>query len=362
MDLGIIGLERSGKTTVFNAVTAGHAHAAAYGAMEPSIGVVKVPDERLDRLCELFEPRKVTHAEARYLDFPGGFSFRGGEPPAAYLAALSQCDALVHVVRAFRDDSVPHAEGSVDPERDIAAVHLEFTFADLAHLERLQKRLETVVHSARSGERDAGERELALLQRLRDSLEREEALRAQKISADERKVISGYQLLSIKPLVIIVNIDEADIRRAGEIEAECSARWQAPHVTVGALCGKLEQELTELSAEDAAEFRHDLGLEEDGPERMIQLSQAALGLISFFTMNEADGHAWTLPAGATTLEAAGAVHSDMARGFIRAEVIGWEELIACGSLAAARKEGKLRTEGKQYAVHDGELIHVLFNV
>lgn len=362
MDLGIIGLERSGKTTVFSAVTRGHAHVAAVGTAEPSIGVVKIPDERLDRLCAVLHPRKVTHAEARYLDLPGGLSVRGEGPAGAYLAAVAECDALVHVVRGFRDESLPHPEGSVDPHRDIASVNLELTFADIAVLQRRYDRLEIAVRSARPGEREPGERELALVQRLREALEREEPLRTQELSPEERRIISGYQLLTGKPLLIMVNIDEADVAQVGEIESEFAERWAGPGVEVAALCGKLEQELTELSDDDAAEFRRELGLKEDGPERMLRLSQQVLGLVTFFTVNEADGHAWAIPTGSPALEAAGKVHTDMARGFIRAEVIGWQELVECGSLAEARKRGALRTEGKQYVVQDGELLHILFNV
>ena len=362
MDLGIIGLERSGKTAAFNAVTHGHAHVAAHGALEPSVGVVKIPDERLDRLCAVLHPKKVTHAEVRYLDFPGGLSLRGAGPSGAFLAALSQCDALVHVVRAFRDETVPHPEGSIDPDRDIAAVNLELAFADIGMLERRYQKLEITVRSARAGEREAGERELALVRRLREALEREEPLRAQQLSAEERRIISGYQLLTGKPQLIVVNIDEADVSRATEIESEFAGRWSSPGVAATALCAKLERELAELSDEEAAEFRRELGLTEGGLERMLRLSQQVLGLITFFTVNEAEGRAWPIAAGSTALEAAGKVHTDMARGFIRAETIGWQELAEAGSFAEARKHGLLRTEGKQYIVQDGDLLHMLFNV
>ena len=362
MDLGIIGLERSGKTTVFNAVTKGHARTASYGAVEPTIGVVKIPDERLDRLCGVLKPRKVTHAEARYFDFAGGLSLRGEGPAPAYLAALAQCDALVHVVRAFRDESVAHPEASVDADRDVASVNLELAFADIGVLQRRYERLEIAVRSARAGEREPGERELALVQRLREAVEGEEPLRTQELSPDERRIISGYQLLTDKPLLVLVNIDESDIGQARQMEAEFAARWAGPGVEVAALCAKLEQELTELSDEEAAEFRADLGLQEGAVERMLRLSQRVLGLISFFTVNETEGRAWAIPDGSTALNAAGSVHSDMARGFIRAEVIGWEDLVAAGSFADARKRGMLRTEGKQYIVQDGELLHILFNV
>ncbi len=362
MDLGIVGLERSGKTTVFDALTRGHAHKGAVGAHEPSVGVVKIPDERLDRLCAVLRPRKVTHAEVRYLDFPGGLAVRGEGPAGAYLAALSQCDAIIHVVRAHRDQSVPHPEGSVDPHRDIASLDLELAFADLGVLQRRYEKLEITVRSGRPGEREAGERELALVRRLRAALEREEPLRGHELSADERRVISGYQLLTDKPLLIVANIDEADAGRAGEIEDEFASTCAGPRVAVTAFCAKLEKELTELPNDEAAEFRRELGLAEGALDRLLRLSQEVLGLITFYTVNEAEGRAWPLPAGSTALEAAGKVHTDMAKGFIRAEAIGWQELAECGSLAEARKRALLRTEGKQYVVQDGELLHILFNV
>ena len=362
MDIGIIGLERSGKTTVFNAVTRGHAQAGAFGTAEPNIGVVKIPDDRLDRLCDVIQTRKVTYAEVRYLDFPGGFSVRSEGPAGAYLAALSQCDALVHIVRAFRDESVAHPEGTVDAHRDVASVNLELAFADMAMLQRRDERLEIEVRSARAGEREAGERELALVRRLREALDGETPLREQTISPDERRLISGYQLLTDKPLLILANIDEADIAREDEIESEFAERWTGPGLATAALCGKLEQELTELSDDEAVEFRRELSLSEGGLERMLGLSQRVLGLIAMYTVNEAEGRAWAIPAGSTAQEAAGKVHTDMERDFIRAEVIGWRELAECGSLAEARKRGLLRTEGKQYVVQDGELMHSLFNV
>lgn len=354
-------MERAGKTTLFNALTAGHASAGGYGGMEPHIGVVKLPDERLDKLCALLKPKKQTPVELRYLDFPGSLSLRAG-PEGAHLAALAQCDAFLHVARAFQDASVPHPEGSVDPERDIAAVHLELAFADAAVLERRREKLEIAVRSARPGQREAGERELSLVRRLREALEREEPLRQQALSPDERRLLSGFQLLTIKPQIIVVNIDEADVARADEIEREAAERWGGPGVEVAALCAKLERELRELPEEEAREFRTELGAGGDGIERLLRLSQRVLGLITFFTVAEAEGRAWVLPAGSTALDAAAKVHTDMARGFIRAEVIAWDQMLACGSWAEARRRGLVRTEGKQYVVQDGDLVHVLFNV
>ncbi len=362
MDLGIIGLAQSGKTSLFDAVTRGHAHTATFGKMEPSVGVVKVPDGRLERLSVLLHAKKVTHIEVRFLDFPGSLSLRGEGPGAAHMAALAQCDALVHMVRAFPNESVPHPEGSIDPNRDIQEVNVELAFGDLAALEKRHSKLEIEVRSARPGEREAGERELALLARLREGLEREVPLRAQQLTPEERRMISGYQLLTNKSLVLVVNIDESDVARSSEIEREFSEGWAAPSVELAAVCAKLERELSELSDEEAAEFRRDLGIEAGAIDTVLQRSQRALGLITFLTVGEPEGRAWALQGGSTALEAAGKIHSDIARGFIRAEVVGWQELLEHGSYAEARKHGLLRTEGKQYIVQDGDVLHVLFNV
>ena len=362
MDLAILGLERSGKSTLFNAMTRGRGRAGSFASAEPNIGVVKVPDERLDRLCELIHPKKITHAEVRFLDFPGGFSAKGEGPAATYLASLAQCDALVHVVRAFRDESVAHPPGGVDQERDIEAVNLELAFADSAMLERRLEKLDIQTRSARAGERQTYEREQQLIERLRAGLDREEPLRAQALSADERLMISGYQLLTGKPLLIVLNLDEADTARASEIESQYADRWGGQGIEVAAVCAKLEQELGELSDEEAEEFRRDLSVTESGLDRMLRLAHKALGLVTFFTVGEPEGRAWPLAAGSTALEAASKIHSDIARGFIRAEVAGWQELLDSGSYAEARKRALLRTEGKQYVVQDGDVLHVLFNV
>jgi len=365
VDVGIIGLARAGKTTVFNAVTRGHAETGSYGAgVEPNIGTVKVPDSRLDQLAALFHPKKVTHADLRYLDFPGGLAFggRGEGPSARFLNALARCDALVHVVRAFHNDAVPHPEGTIDPERDIAAVNLELAYADAAFLERRLERLDIEVRSMKAGEREAGEKQMALLRRLKAALEDGVPLREQSISADERHLLESYQFLTDKPLVLVLNIDEADVARAPEIEAEYRDRWQKPGLEIAALCGELEMELGELPEHEAAEFARDLGIQESGLDRMIRLTQGALGLISFFTVGPDECRAWAVPAGTVAQRAAGKIHTDLERGFIRAEVVRWDQLLADGSLAESRKRAHLRTEGKSYVLQDGDIMHVLFNV
>jgi len=239
---------------------------------------------------------------------------------------------------------------------------LELAFADLAFVQKRLERLDIAVRSAKAGERAAGEKEVALLERIKAGLEAETPLRAQTLSPDERRSLHDYNLLTAKPMLLLLNIDEADVSRANELEAEFRSRWAGPHRDVAALCAKIELELGELSEEEAVEFRADMGVPEAGRDLVIRRSFELLGLISFFTVNPEDGHAWVVPRGATALTAAGKVHSDMERGFVRAEVLGWRELLDSGSLAEARKQGILRLEGKQYEVQDGDVLHILFSV
>jgi GTP-binding protein YchF len=364
MELAIVGLARAGKTTVFNALTQGHTPTGTYEA-ELHIGAVKVPDERLDRLGALFKPKKLTHADMQFVDVPGGLTWRGagrGEGPSpAVQAALDRADGLAHIVRAFENDAVPHPAGSVDAVRDIDAFNLELVFADLMVVERRLERLDIAVRSARAGEREAGERELALLRRVKEGFEQEKPLYAQGLSTEEVRSLGNYNLLSAKPLLTLLNIGEEEVPRQAEMEAEVR-RQAGGQTVVAAFCGKLEMELNDLTEEEAAEFRADLGLGEPAAGRISRLAFEALGLISFFTVSEEECRAWTVPRGTPAVKAAGRVHSDMERGFIRAEVIRWDELLELGSLAEARKHGVLRGEGRTYEVQDGDVLHVLFNV
>ena len=364
MELAIVGLARSGKTTVFNALTRGHAPTGTYtGEAEMHVGAVKVPDERLDRLATLFSAKKIVHSDIQFVDIPGALTWRGagrGEGPGPQAqAALDRVDALVHVVRAFQNDTVPHPDGSVDPARDIETLNLELVFADLAVVERRLERLDTVVRSARAGERETGEKELALLRRVKEGFEQEKPLHAQGLTAEEMRSLANYNLLSAKPLLALLNIGEEDVSRSGEIEAECRG---LTHGAVAAVCGKLEMELNDLSDEEAVEFRADLGLAEPAAERIAHVCFDFLGVITFFTGNEEESRAWPVLKDMPVVKAAGKVHSDMERGFIRAEVIRWDELLKLGSLAEARKHGVLRGEGKTYPVQDGDVVHILFNV
>lgn len=363
MDLGIIGFQRSGKTTIFNAVTKGHAQTGAYGAgVQPNIGVVKVPDDRLDRLAKLFDPKKFTLADIRYIDFPGEAFSSGQGPSPQFLAQLARCDALIHVVRAFRDETVPHPQGSIDPARDAAAMDLELAFADAAFIEKRLERIEASMRAVKAGERDAAERETALLQRLKAGLEADVPLRRQHMDEEESKLLVNYQFLTDKPLLTVFNIDESDVARAAGIEAQLGAPIAGEHAAVAAISGKIEAELAQMSDDDAAAFRDDLGIPEPGLDRMIRMSYELTGLISFFTVGPDECRAWNVRRGAPAPVAAGKIHTDLERGFIRAEVVRWDDLLAAGSMAEAKKHGHVRQEGKTYIVQDGDILNILFNV
>jgi len=364
MDLGIVGLPLCGKTTVFNALTHGHAEAGGHRAgVETHIGVVKVPDERLNKLGAQFQSKKVTPAELRYLDLPAmGATFGRGGPSSQVLSALSASDGLLHVVRTFQREDVPHPQGSIDPHRDIAAMDVELVLADLAIVEKRLERLAPVVRAAKPGEREAGEREMELLRRVKASLEGETPLRAQSLAAEEEKALRDYALLTLKPILLVVNVGEEDAARIADIESEFATRYAAQGTPVVALCGQLEMELAQLSEEEAWEFRQELGLTDSGVQRVLQRTFDLMGLITFYTVVGDECRAWTVPRATPAQQAAGKIHSDMERGFIRAEAIGCQEILVCGSLAEARKRGILRTEGKGYVVQDGDVLHILFCV
>ncbi|MCK9517841.1 MAG: redox-regulated ATPase YchF [Dehalococcoidia bacterium] len=365
MQLGIIGLARSGKTTVFNAVTRGSAQVGAYSSsQQPNVGVVNVPDERVDRLAELYKPKKTTYATIQYVDFPAaGESFGKGEGPAGkFINELARMDALIHVVRAFEDETVPHPEVTIDPARDIATMDLELAFADLAIIERRLQRLETEMRSVKAGERDQMNRLRDLLQRMKADLESEVPVRAQELGDDDWRLLEGSQFLTARPLMLVINIGEDDLPRRAELEAEYRERYQGVGRDVAVFCGKFEMELNDLDEEAAAEFRESVGVTESGMAEAIRVSYGLLGLISFLTAGPDECRAWTIAEGATAPEAAGKIHSDLQRGFIRAEVVRFEDLVAAGSEAEAKKKGLVRTEGKNYVVQDGDVLHILFNV
>ena len=366
MEIAIIGLPKSGKTTVFNALTRGKAEVGAYvpPAEEPNVGVAKVPDPRLEALDQLLHPKKKVPAEVRYVDLgilPKSLGKSEGVS-GQLLAHLSKADALLHVVRAFEDERVPHIKGSINPERDVATLDLELAFSDLAIIERRLQRIETSLKAAKPHEREAFSKEQALLAKIRSALEDEMPIRDQELTEEEKKAILSYQFLTAKPLLLVFNIGEERLPQASALEQEWRTKYQGPQFQVAVLCGKLEMELSQLEDADAQEFRSELGLEEAALNRMIRLSHELLGLISFFTVVSDEIKAWTIHRETPAVKAAGKVHTDMERGFIRAEVIAFDDLVKCGSVAEARKQGLLHVEGKNYIVQDGDVITVLFNI
>jgi len=365
LEIGIIGLPRSGKTTVFNAVTRGRARVGLAGSgARPNIGVAKVPDPRLDRLNEIFQRRKTTPAEVTYFDTPGAPEGLGGKQGIAgpFLNSLQRADALLHVVRAFDDPSVPPEAGGVEPARDIASMDLELLFSDMALLERRLERLALEVTRGKPQEREAAQKERAVLAKVKERLEAGEPARAQGLDPQAMAVLGNFQLLTAKPLIVVLNIGEGQLPGAAKIEGELAARLKGPGLAGTALCGKLEAELAQMDEADEREFRQSMGIPESGLARMVRLSYEVLGLISFFTVGEDEVRAWTIVRGTPAVKAAGKVHSDMERGFVRAEVVTYEDLVACGGLAEARKRGVLRAEGKSYPIKDGDIVHVLFSV
>jgi GTP-binding protein YchF len=366
MQIAIVGLAGAGKTTVFNTLTRGHVQTGGFGGMELHVGVVKVPDGRLDRLAEIFHPKKIVHADVTYVDLPAPPPSSEGrvgteELPAEHLARLRDADALLHVVRAWDDPHHPHPAGSVDAWRDLEQLDLEFVLADLAMVDRRLERLRGSGRHGTPGEREANEREAAILERVRGGLADGRPIRDAGLDLDEEKALRGFGFLTQKPVLVLLNVGEGELGQAGEAVGLIAARYDHVHALVDALSARIEMELGQLDPDEAAVFAEDLGIAESGLDRVIALSYRLLGLISFLTAGPDEVRAWPIPVGATAVEAAGAIHTDLARGFIRAETVAYEDLVTLGSTAEARKHGKLRSEGRTYHVRDGDVIEILFS-
>ncbi len=366
MLFGIVGLSKSGKSTVFNALTRGRAETTAsiQAFDQPNLGVAQVSDPRLDTLTAMFSPERTIPAEIHYTDIPGAAETpgKGHAIGGLFLNTLQQTDALLVVARAFQNPSVPHLEGTIDPYRDAATMQLELAFSDLIILERRAQRLEKDLKGAKSTERDRIQRESAFIDRLKEGLEANIPVREQSLSSEEQRTIATYQFLTAKPLLILFNIDEEQLPNVDSLEQEMTLRLDAPGAGIATMCGKLEMELAQMDPKDELEFRTSLDAGESGAAKMVRLSYHLVGLVSFFTTGPDEVKAWTIPMDTPADQAARRIHSDMERGFIRAEVVSYSDLNRCGSIADARRQGLLRAEGRTYPVRDGDVITFLFNV
>ncbi len=356
MRLGIIGLPQSGKTTLYKALTrADIPTEISAGHLEVHTAVVDVPDPRVEKLVELFNPKKVVYAKVTYADIAGldGSAGKNGIT-GTLLNQLSQMDGFIHVVRHFENNRVPHILESIDPLRDIMSMDTEFILSDLIMVER---KLERLVDEHRKGagrDRSLIEQEIALFERLQAELSSEKPLRDETFTAEEEKILSSYGFLSRKPQIVVINQSEE--------QEPLDINPNHQHTLVECMPAKLEMDIAELPDEDAALFMAEYGIEEPGLNRLIRLSYDLLGLQSFFTAGEKEVHAWTLKRGLTAHDAAGVIHSDMEKGFIRAEVVAYDDLVRLGSMAEVRAKGKLRLEGKDYIVADGDILVIRFNI
>jgi len=357
MKTGIIGLPQVGKTSLFRILTKAHLSEQAYAnPREAHVGVAKVPDDRLDRLAGLYNPKKLTHASVEYVDV--GAIGQEALKESAYIGHLRNVDALAHVVRAFDDPSIPHV-GPIDPLRDIKNVDFDLMVSDLGQIEKRLERVEKDLKKMRSADL---EKEFELLKRANTHLGSERPLREMEMTAEDKKRLRGFMFLSEKPMLYVLNIGEST--DLGKDLEEAPAKYEVsgvaanPNVAAAAICGKVEAELAEMTDHDAAEFLASYGLKESGLVRLIRTTYSLLGLVSFFTAGEDECRAWTIPIHTRAVEAAGAIHSDLEKHFIRAETIRWDQLLDAGSETGARSRGTLRLEGKDYIVQDGDVMHI----
>ncbi len=356
MKAGIIGFPQAGKTTLFKILTKVHVDVAKFsgGKAEAHLGVATVPDSRLDKLAPLFNPKKMTHATVEYIDVAG--LVKGDAQNASQLGNLKNVDALVNVVRVYVDEAIPHSQGTINPKRDIGNLELELILSDLSIIEKRLERLEKDVKKLKNLEL---ERELELLRECKLWLEDEKPIRLMNLSEDRKRILKGFMFVTEKPILHVLNLSDSEAPNIDQIidQYELQQVSVLPNVGIAAVCGKIEAELAELSGEDADLFLADYGLKESGLNRLIRVTYNLLGLISFFTVGEDECRAWTIKRGTTALKAAGVIHSDIERCFIRAEVVPCDILLMLKSLAVAREKGSLKLEGKEYIVLDGDVIN-----
>lgn len=364
MKLGIVGLPNVGKSTLFNALTNAGAESANYPfcTIEPNVGVVAVPDSRLDVLAEMYHPEKYTPAVIEFVDIAGlvrGAS-KGEGLGNKFLSHIREVDAILHVIRCFEDENIIHVDGSIDPIRDLETINLELIFSDMEVLERRMDR----TRKAMKGDKTLA-KELEVLERVYAALEEGKCARTVELSDDEREVLADTPLLTLKPIIYVANVseDEAGSEPTGnEMYMRLKAHAESEHAEVIPICAGIEAEIAELPADEKKVFLDDLGIKESGLDRLIKASYSLLGLISYLTAGPKEVRAWTITKGTKAPQAAGKIHSDFERGFIRAEIVAFDDLMKCGSMTAAKEQGLMRSEGKDYVIADGDIVLFRFNV
>lgn len=362
MKLGVVGLPNVGKSTLFNAITKAGAQAANYPfcTIEPNVGVVTVPDERIDRLVEMYNPKSVVPAVIRFVDIAGLVkgAYRGEGLGNKFLAHIREVDAIIHVVRCFEDSNIVHVDGSVDPVRDMETINVELIFADIDAVER---RIDRAKKNAKSGDKKY-QGQIALFERVKAHLEAGNPVRTMELSDDERYMLADLFLLTSKPVIYVANIAEDEIGEELDTVSKLYAQAAAEHAEAITICAKVEEELSELSDEEKRSFIDELGIGQSGLDKLIQASYSLLGLISFLTAGTDEVRAWTITRGTKAPQAAGKIHTDFERGFIRAEVVPYDVLMEHGSMSLCKEKGLVRSEGKDYVVQDGDIIVFRFNV